>query len=218
MSITLTELIALSRRDLRDPSGTTATWSDAELGDMIRWGIQEVSRLRPREVYQELTYTAPGIGSFNYLTGITVNHPYRIDVYSPLDASNKSAYLYDVPFSQDAKAMGGWDYVDGKVMMPPYFILPNNAIVRVFGYKHYTQPVAGGDSTELDTDGINAVRAWVQKEAMFTLIPDRVRYQQWAVAAGSSDTNSIQIAQLYQQANRRWEAISKSIRQIRKSP
>jgi hypothetical protein len=102
--------------------------------------------------------------------------------------------------------------------MPPYYVMPNGSTLRVFGYKHYTQPTIDTSSIELDDDGVNAVRAWVQKEAMFMLIADRVKFQQWQVASGASDTNSIQLAQLYSAAERRWTSVSKAVRRVRKNP
>lgn len=211
MAITLSALRTIVRRDLRD-TGATTTWSSAELDDMIKWGTQEVSRIRPQETYEEVAYTAPAVGAFFTIDTLTLDTVYRVDAY-------KSGKLVaSVPFAQDAQATGGWDFLNGKLHMPPYLVLPDGSTLRVFGYKHYTQPTTDESSIELDDDGINAVRAWVQKEAMFMLISDRVRFQQWQVASGASDTNSIQLAQLYSAADRRWSSISKATRRVRKTP
>jgi len=212
MPITLSALRTIVRRDLRD-SGATPTWSNDELNDMIKWGVQEVSRVRPQETYETASYTAPAVGAFFTIDTLTLDSVYRVDAYN-----SAGKLLLTVPFSQTTDANGGWDFIDGKLHMPQYFVLPNNCTLRVFGYKHYTQPTIDASSIELDDDATNAVRAWVQKEAMFMLISDRVRYQQWAVASGASDTNSIQLAQLYSAANRRWEQMSKAIRRVRKTP
>lgn len=211
MAITLSALRTIVRRDLRD-SGATKTWSDDEVNDMIKWGVQEVSRIRPLETYEEVAYSTPAVGAFYTVDTLSIDSIYRVDVY------RNSKYLTEVPFSQDASAGGGWDFINGKLHMPPYYVMPNGSTLRVFGYKHYTQPTSDASSIELDDDGTNAVRAWVQKEAMFMLISDRVRFQQWQVAAGASDTNSIQLAQLYNAAERRWSSISKSVRRVRKNP
>ena len=211
MAITLSALRTIVRRDLRD-TGATTTWSSAELDDMIKWGTQEVSRIRPQETYEEVAYTAPAVGAFFTIDTLTLDTVYRVDAY-------KSGKLVaSVPFAQDAQATGGWDFLNGKLHMPPYLVLPDGSTLRVFGYKHYTQPTTDESSIELDDDGINAVCAWVQKEAMFMLISDRVRFQQWQVASGASDTNSIQLAQLYSAADRRWSSISKATRRVRKTP
>jgi len=211
MAITLQALRTIVRRDLRD-SGATNTWSNDELNDMIKWGTQEVSRIRPQETYEEVAYTAPAVGAFFTINTLTLDTVYRVDVYK------NSKYIAEIPFSQDASANGGWDFLNGKLHLPPYYVMPDGCTLRVFGYKHYTQPTVDASSIELDDDATNAVRAWVQKEAMFMLIADRVRFQQWQVASGSSDTNSIQLAQLYSAADRRWSSISKSIRRVRKNP
>lgn len=211
MAITLSALRTIVRRDLRD-SGTTKTWSDDEVNDMIKWGVQEVSRIRPQELYETATYTAPAAGTFNPITTLTLDSVYRVDAYK------NSKFIVSVPFAQDGQANGGWDFVDGKLLMPTYFILPDQCTLRVFGYKHYTQPTGDASSIELDDDATNAVRAWVQKEAMFLLISDRVRFQQWQTASGQSDTNSMQLAQLYSAATRRWDQVSKAIRRVRKTP
>lgn len=211
MAITLSALRTIVRRDLRD-SGTTKTWSDDEVNDMIKWGVQEVSRIRPQETYEEVAYTAPAVGAFFTVNTLTLDTVYRVDAYK------SSKLIASVPFSQDASATGGWDFINGKLHMPPYLVLPDGCTLRVFGYKHYTQPTSDASSIELDDDATNAVRAWVQKEAMFMLISDRVRFQQWQVASGASDTNSIQLAQLYGAADRRWTSISKAVRRVRKNP
>lgn len=212
MPITLSALRTIVRRDLRD-SGATPTWSTDELNDMIKWGTQEVSRVRPQETYETASYTAPAVGAFFTIDTLTLDSVYRVDAYN-----SGGKLLLTVPFSQVTEANGGWDFIDGKLHMPQYFVLPNNCTLRVFGYKHYTQPTSDSSTIELDDDATNAVRAWVAKEAMFMLISDRVRFQQWAVASGASDTNSIQLAQLYSAAQRRWEQMSKAIRRIRKTP
>ena len=212
MPITLSALRTIVRRDLRD-SGATPTWSTDELNDMIKWGVQEVSRVRPQETYETASYTAPAVGAFFTIDTLTLDAVYRVDAYN-----SGGKLLLTVPFSQVSEANGGWDFIDGKLHMPQYFVLPNNCTLRVFGYKHYTQPTSDSSTIELDDDATNAVRAWVAKEAMFMLISDRVRFQQWAVASGASDTNSIQLAQLYSAAQRRWEQMSKAIRRIRKTP
>jgi len=211
MAITLSALRTIVRRDLRD-SGATKTWSDDEVNDMIKWGVQEVSRVRPQETYETVTYTAPTVGTFFTIDTLTLDAVYRVDVYV------NTKFVLSVPFAQDAQANGGWDFVNGKLHMPPYLVMPNNSTLRVFGYKHYTQPTIDSSSIELDDDATNAVRAWVQKEGMFLLISDRVRFQQWQVASGASDTNSIQLAQLYSAATRRWDSISKAVRKVRKTP
>jgi hypothetical protein len=211
MAITLSALRTIVRRDLRD-SGATKTWSDDEVNDMIKWGVQEVSRVRPQETYDEVAYTAPAVGAFFTINTLTLETVYRVDVYV------NGKYGGEVPFAQDAKANGGWDFVNGKLHLPPYYVLRDGSTLRVFGYKHYTQPTTDASSIELDDDATNAVRAWVQKEAMFMLISDRVRFQQWQVASGASDTNSIQLAQLYNAADRRWTSISKAVRRVRKTP
>jgi hypothetical protein len=211
MAITLLALRTIVRRDLRD-SGATNTWSNDELNDMIKWGTQEVSRIRPQETYEEVAYTAPAVGAFFTINTLTLDTVYRVDVYKD------SKLVASIPFAQDAQATGGWDFIDGKLHMPPYYVMPNGSTLRVFGYKHYTQPTIDTSSIELDDDGVNAVRAWVQKEAMFMLIADRVKFQQWQVASGASDTNSIQLAQLYSAAERRWTSVSKAVRRVRKNP
>lgn len=212
MAITLSALRTIVRRDLRD-NGATPTWSNDELNDMIKWGVQEVSGIRPQEKYETASYIAPSVGAFYTIDTLTLDSVYRVDAYN-----SAGKLLLTVPFSQTTDANGGWDYIDGKLHMPQYFVLPNNCTLRVFGYKGYTQPTTDASSIELDNDATNAVRAWVAKEAMFLLISDRVRYQQWAVASGASDTNSIQLAQLYGAAQRRWEQTSKAIRRVRKTP
>ena len=212
MPITLSALRTIVRRDLRD-SGATPTWSTDELNDMIKWGTQEVSRVRPQETYETASYTAPAVGAFFTIDTLTLDSVYRVDAYN-----SGGKLLLTVPFSQVTEANGGWDFIDGKLHMPQYFVLPNNCTLRVFGYKHYTQPTTDASTIELDDDTTNAVRAWVAKEAMFMLISDRVRFQQWAVASGASDTNSIQLAQLYSAAQRRWDQMSKAIRRVRKTP
>ena len=212
MAITLGALRTIVRRDLRD-SGATQTWSNDELNDMIKWGTQEVSRIRPQEIYETASYTAPAVGAFFTINTLTLDSVYRVDAYN---AGGK--LLLTVPYSISTDANGGWDFINGMLHMPQYFVLPNNCTLRVFGYKHYTQPTTDASSIELDDDATNAVRAWVAKEAMFMLISDRVRFQQWAVASGASDTNSIQLAQLYSAADRRWERISRAVRRVRKTP
>ena len=124
MAITLSALRTIVRRDLRD-SGTTKTWSDDEVNDMIKWGVQEVSRIRPQETYEEVAYTAPAVGAFFTINTLTLDTVYRVDAYK------SSKLIASVPFAQDAAATGGWDFINGKLHMPPYLVLPDGCTLRV---------------------------------------------------------------------------------------
>ena len=110
MAIILSALRTIVRRDLRD-TGATKTWSDDEVNDMIKWGTQEVSRIRPQETYEEVAYTAPAVGAFFTINTLTLDTVYRVDAYK------NSKFVATVPFAQDAQATGGWDFLNGKLQI-----------------------------------------------------------------------------------------------------
>jgi hypothetical protein len=87
--------------------------------------------------------------------------------------------------------------------------------LKIWGYKRYT--LLNDDSTTSDlTDQLkNAVKIYVQAEALQRLMVDRADFQQWQIASGSSDMTISELSVLASSARTRWRSEQQRIRRMR---
>ena len=220
---TFADLITKVRRDLRDTNASAYTWSDAEVGDMVDDGIDQVESIYPKEITHEFVYTAPAISGGLRTVSLasstsSISQLYRVEIYGS-EASVRQNYQQSLEPGTGYGPDSGWDIHDGILHLPPYYELPNPCNIRLLGYGTYKK-IDGGSTTQthnLDTLAASAVRTWVRYDSMVRLISDRVRFQQWQVASGATDISALQINQLAAQAANRWKEESRRIKRFRRS-
>lgn len=220
---TFADLITKVRRDLRDTNASAYTWSDAEVSDMVDDGIDQVESLYPKEVTHEFVYTPPAIsGGLRTVslasTTSPINQLYRVEIWGS-QASVRQNFQEVLEPGIGYGPASGWDIHDGVLHLPPYYELPNPCNIRLLGYGQYTKIGNGATSAthNLDQQAQSAVRTWVRYDAMVRLISDRVRFQQWQVAAGANDVSALQINQIAAQAASRWKEEQRRIKRWRRS-
>ena len=212
MSTTFSSLLTSLRLSLRDPNGTT--WSDGQLGELINRGIDAIGDVYQSETIQSTAFTQPISGSVFSVALTTVTWPVRVDVY---DDSGK--YRETVRPSSGDGPDSGWETHGGILYLPTRYVLAvGTGTLNIVGYGPWTQINTAQTSsvTNLDTTAQNAVKVYVEAEALTMLTFDRAQYQQWQVSSGSSDISALGMNNLALAAQQRWRQEKNRIRRFRK--
>lgn len=212
MSTTFASLLSSLRLSLRDPNGTT--WSDAQIGELINRGIDAVSGVYPFETVDSVAFTQPVTGSVFSVALTTVNWPIRVDVY---DGNGKYRETIN-PTAGDGPD-SGWEIHGGVLYMPTRYALPTDqGTLKVVGYGDWSQINTAQTSsvTNLDITAQNAVKVFVEAEALSMLTFDRAQFQQWQVGSGNSDVTALGMNNLAMSAQQRWRQEKVRIRRFRK--
>jgi hypothetical protein len=113
----------------------------------------------------------------------------------------------------------GWETHGGILYLPTrYTLAVGTGTLNVVGYGPWTQINTAQTSsiTNLDTTAQNAVKVFVEAEALTMLTFDRAQYQQWQVSSGSSDISALGMNNLALAAQQRWRQEKNRIRRFRK--
>jgi len=212
MSTTFSSLLTSLRLSLRDPNGTT--WSNGQLGELINRGIDAIGDVYQSEEIQSTAFTQPISGSMFSVALSTVTWPVRVDVY---DDSGK--YRETVRPSSGDGPDSGWETHGGILYLPTRYVLAvSTGTLKIVGYGPWTQINTAQTSsiTNLDTTAQNAVKVYVEAEALTMLTFDRAQYQQWQVSSGSSDISALGMNNRALAAQQRWRQEKNRIRRFRK--
>ena len=212
MSTTFSSLLTSLRLSLRDPNGTT--WSDGQLGELINRGIDAIGDVYQSETIQSTAFTQPISGSVFSVALTTVTWPVRVDVYD-----NNGKYRETVRPSSGDGPDSGWETHGGILYLPTRYVLAvGTGTLNIVGYGPWTQINTAQTSsvTNLDTTAQNAVKVYVEAEALTMLTFDRAQYQQWQVSSGSSDISALGMNNLALAAQQRWRQEKNRIRRFRK--
>lgn len=213
MSVTFSSLLSSLRLSLRDPNGTT--WSDGQLGELVNRGIDAIGSVYPCELIDTVSFTQPLSGSV-FSTALTnVTWVTRVDVY---DGDGK--YRETVRPSSGDGPDSGWETHGAILYLPTRYTLPvSQGTLKVVGYGGWTQVNTAVTSsvTNLDITAQNAVKVFVEAEALTMLTFDRAQYQQWQVSSGSSDISALGMNNLALAAQQRWRQEKNRIRRLRKN-
>ena len=212
MAVTFSSLLTSIRRNLRDENGTT--WSDAQIGELINQGVDAVASVYPKEIVETFAYTQPTQGAIYSVPLSSVTWPMRVDIYN--SSGNYAETLYPTVGSG---IDSGWEIHGGIMYFPSnYTFASNTGTMRIFGYGQWASITIGTSSstTDLDTKAQNAVKVFVQAEALSMLTFDRAQFQQWQVGAGNSDVTALGLNNLTLAAQQRWRTEKSRIRSMRK--
>jgi len=224
---TFQNLIDDIQTDLRDSNALT--WSEAEIKSLINLGIQHVEGVYPKEIVKEYSYTAPSISNglktvdisttTNTAGGDKFLTIFRIDVFGS-SSGNRTGYLESIVTSTGDGANSGWELHGWILYFPPGYTIVSPAVLRVYGYGTYNTCASGVSASavtvDLDTAAENAVKVFVQSEALYRLVGDRASFQQWQVSSGATDVTPIGMNQLAFSARQRWKDELRRIRRMRR--
>lgn len=219
--VSFSTLLGSLRLSLRDPNSTT--WDDAQLGELINRGIDAVGDVYSSEIIESVSFTQPDLGLIFSTTLSSVTWPIRVDIY---DSGGR--YRETVRPSTGDGPDSGWEVHGGILYLPTRYVLPaSTGTMRIVGYGNWNQisptfttaNVAISPTTvttNLDTTATNAVKIYVEAEALTMLTFDRAQYQQWQVSSGSSDISALGMNNLALAAQQRWRQEKNRIRRFRK--
>ena len=152
---TLAQLRTRVARDLRDPN--MRTFLSAYVDDLINSGIEEVSRLYPREVVLEI---APLAGTYTY--AVDIDTAFRAEIW-------RSGALASVLTENDGtSSQTGWDLFGGQLRLPRSVIdsaVPATDEIHLWGYAHRPQLVVDADVSVLDDTAEWGVRRYARAQA-----------------------------------------------------
>lgn len=212
MSTTFSSLLTSLRLSLRDPNGTT--WSNTQIGELINRGIDAIGDVYQSETIQSTAFTQPISGSVFSVALTTVTWPVRVDVYD-----NSGKYRETVRPSSGDGPDSGWETHGGILYLPTRYVFAvSEGTLNIVGYGPWTQIDTAHQSsiTNLDVTAANAVKVFVEAEALTMLTFDRAQYQQWQVSSGSSDISALGMNNLALAAQQRWRQEKNRIRRFRK--
>lgn len=183
---------------LRDT--TNATWTAAELGDLLTWATSMVFQDRPRSVTESVTLADDD----DQYTLSTVQDVFRVDI---LDADG--VLFMSVP-------TGAWElWSDGQSDSPTLYINPRYArtgwTLRVHGYAPYDL------STNYPPDRmVPLLLAVARAEALRRELGRRARFENWAQSNPINNTSVNEMTQMLNEADAEAERLRRQLRIIHK--
>jgi len=204
---TLSQLEVRLATKLRDSAN--ATWSTAELDDLINAGIDAVSDVRPREIVQTVGTVSANVFTYD---ASAFDRIYRLDIFS-----SAGSYLGSFEHMFGDSRDGGWETHGGVLYMPINIPLATGYTLQAFGYGPHIQLSTGSSTTDMSVAEINAMLIFAQAEAMTGLVTDRAKYQQFQANSNATDATLLGVAQAASALQARWQRERQRLRRVRKS-
>lgn len=209
-------------RDLMDP--TNASFSATVVGDLINFGINEVSRICPRNFQEDIT--PDGSLSYEILGGDAVRRTrlHRVEVWLSATATAPLQPYARVPSLRSSlinDSQGGWTVEGGFVVLPyawSRFLLTDTYTLRIWGTTPYLQLVNDGDTADLDADLEFAVRECATAEGYDRLLASRALFGQWQTQANNTDMSFGQALQLAERWRQAWKDRRRSLIELAQTP
>jgi hypothetical protein len=202
---TLSDIRTTVARKVRDT--TNATFTTSELDDAINQGIDAIGSFYPKDIVSTFATVSAGVLSY---AASSYDSIYRIEVYSG------TSHMGDLSPSIGDGADSGWDLHAGVVYLPPGYTVNAGYTLKAFGYGPYIQLAAATSVTDLDTRALNALYVFCQAELVYSLVIDRLKFQQFQADTNSTDTTALAMAQIYASTAARWEREKQRLKKIRK--
>jgi len=205
---TLAELRVKVSRDLRDP--TNKTFLTTYVDDLINAGIEEVSRIHPREVIEIIT---PVPGTYAYTTACQT--AFRCEVWR----SNKF-YALLAQTEGDADSQSGWDLWGDSLRLPMHAVdqaAPATDDFHLWGYASRAQLEDDTDVAELEDETEWAVRHFARATAFTQMQNDRALFKQWQGANQNTDVSPNQLGQMVSLYASEWDRTRNYLRRLRRA-
>lgn len=203
---TLATLRTMVARDLRDPN--MRTFLAAYVDDLINAGIEEVSRIYPREVVLEVN---PVPGTYTY--ALTIDSIFRVEVWR----SNALAAVLDQ--NDGTSSQTGYDLFGGELRFPSHVIdnaVPATDTIAVWGYAPRPQLTADADVSVLDDTAMWGVRRFARAQAFALMHNDRALFKQWQGQSQNTDVSPNQLNQMVSLYQSEWDRTRNYLRRLRR--
>ena len=205
MPPTLLQLRTSVSRDLRDTNNRTFLTSYVD--DLINAGIEEVGRLYPIEVVDQIT---PVASTYAYATDCDT--AFRLEQW-------RSGRLLSVLPQADEDSQSGWDLFAGMLRVPVGFIdamVPATDRMDLWGYGRRTQLVNPSDVSDLDSSAEWGVRRYARAQAFNLMNNDRAMYKQWQGQSNNTDVSPNQLNQMVSLYASEWDRTRNYLRRLRR--
>jgi len=203
---TRAELRVKVSRDLRDPTNTT--FSTAEVDDLVNAGIEEVSRVYPREV---LEVVAPVAATYSYVIGAT--QAFRLEVF------RSGVFYATLQPNEGEDTQTGWEIWDGSLRLPKHVIdlmVPATDSMRLWGYAPRAQLTTDAQVAQLDDAAEWGVRRYCRAIGFALMHADRAKFKQWQAASQNTDTSNNQLLQMVSLYTSEWDRTRNYLRRLRR--
>jgi hypothetical protein len=205
---TLATLRASVQRDLKDSSAEV--FLDAEIDDLINWGIVEVNRIYPLSEVEDVTVTDDDDGNALLIYTIGCSEVSRIEVW------RDGVFREQVPPVMDY-ANSGWDLFGSTLTLPSWLTLDDTKdALKVYGYMDRDALTNNGDVAETDAEAEMAIRLYSVMRGYQRLQHDRALFQQWLAIPGNKDISPTQLDGMANTYLADWNRHRNQMRRIRR--
>lgn len=207
---TLATLRTNVARDLRDPS--MKTFQSAYITDLINSGIEEVSRVYPQEVIEEVT-AAPGTTAYD--TDCTT--VFRVEVNRPSVTTGNIVLAENTYETADRGA--GWEHFAGQIRLSysqGAALLAGDEII-VWGYAPRPQLTSDAQVSVLDDAAEWGVRRYARAAAFQLMHNDRALFKQWQGGSQNTDVSPNQLNQMVSLYASEWDRTRNYLRRLRRN-
>jgi hypothetical protein len=204
---TLAQLRSSVANDIRDPG--MATFTPAQIDSLINAGINEVARVYPKEILQDIT---PIALTYSYPT--TALQAFRVEWY------RSGAFWSSIPHNEDSDgSQAGWEVWAGNLILPKSIVsaaVPATDLFRVWGYGGRAQLTTDGQVLDADADGEWGVRMYARWSAYQSMLADRALYKQFQGMTQNTDISETQLQQNVALYAQEWNRHRNHLRRLRR--
>lgn len=203
---TLAQLRTKVARDLRDPN--MRTFLAAYVDDLINGGIEEVSRVYPREVVVEV---APVASTYAYT--VDIDTAFRAELW------RSGSLVTTLTENDGTSSQTGWELFAGQLRLPSSVIdssTPATDVIHLWGYADRPQLEDDTDVSVLDDTAEWGVRRYARSQAFALLQNDRALFKQWQGASQNTDVSPNQLNQMVSLYASEWDRTRNYLRRLRR--
>lgn len=207
MPPTLAELRTKVSRDLRDTQNRT--FLAAYVDDLINAGIEEMSRLVPREIVDEID---PAAGVYRYST--------ECETAFRLESWRGDTLLGVMPQNEGDSSQSGWELFGGFLYLPVAWVDQSQIgtdIFNLWGYAARAQLTADAQVAQLDDNTEWGVRRYARAQAFALMQNDRALFKQWQGASQNTDVSPNQLNQMVALYASEWDRTRNYLRRLRRN-
>jgi hypothetical protein len=192
-------------RDIRDP--LLSTFSEDQVNDFINGGMNEVNRVYPKEVIEDVT---PVEDQYAYSTA--ARNPFRVEFYR-----DNRLWKY-LPHNEDESSGGGWDWFAEQLHLPSSHVdqVAPGDFWRVWGYGSRAQLEDDEQVADVDVDGEWGIRMYARWMAYQTMTQERSLFKQWQAQSQNTDISETQLQQLVMTYAQEWDRARNQLRRLRR--
>lgn len=206
---TLAELRTMVARDLRDEGMTTFT--PEYIDDLINAGIEEVSRVYPKEIIEHIDLVAD-TDDYPFVSPIT--NVIRVEI------RRDGAFYSTVVQNEDVdSSQGGWEVFAGALRVPNGMtnsLNPSTDEFWVWAYGDRAQLAADDDMADLDVPGEWGVRRFAKATAYALMQNDRALFKQWQAQNLNTDVTVNQLNAMVGLYASEWDRSRNHLRRLRR--